>query len=156
MSLETKDFLEDLFGRFNNNSSEFRFLHYEHTDFEFPYVSKMSELFEDMHDISYDRKDAVIHMSTKKGRIYSVDEINEFNEENKDYLKIIGVGNEIGSLTIDPGCAKLILQVNVNTYEKEVKELGYPDFEEKTSELSLEYILDRLKSNKKKDYFIEK
>lgn len=55
-----------------------------------------------MHDVFYDRKKAIVHMITKNGQIYSIDEINEFNHRNKSDLKIICVGNEVGSLTCHP------------------------------------------------------
>ena len=107
----------------------------------------MADFLKDMHDINYDRKKAIIHMSTKNGQIYSIDEINEFNQKNKDDLKIIGVGNEVGSLTIDPGCAIITFQVNVDNYQKEVKALGFPDFKEKEVEFNLDDILIRFKHN---------
>ena len=148
MSIESKKFLNDLFAQLKNTDSEFRFLEYKSVDFRFPYVEDMADFLKDMHDVHYDRKKAIIHMSTKNGQVYSIDEINEFNQTNKEDLKIIGVGNEIGSLTHDPGCAIIKVQVNVETYQKEVKTLGFPDFKEKYVELTLEDILSRFKQKK--------
>lgn len=101
-----------------------------------------------MHDVFYDRKKAIVHMITKNGQIYSIDEINEFNHRNKSDLKIICVGNEVGSLTCHPGCAILKFQINNDVYENELKKLGYPDFKEEKVDIKLEDILTKLKSKK--------
>ena len=149
MSNESKEFINDLFLQLSGINSDFRHLTYESTDFEFPYVEKMAYFLKDMHDVSYDRKNAIITMSTKNGKIYSFNDIIKFNQMNQDDLEIIGVGNEVGSLTHDPGCAILKFQVNVDKHETEVKQLGYPDFEEDNSDWGLDEILMMLKNNKK-------
>ena len=51
-------------------------------------------------------------------------------------------------MTHDPGCAILEFQVNVDKHETEVKQLGYPDFEEDNSDWGLDEILMMLKNNK--------
>ncbi len=147
MSIESEKFIKDLFNNLDCNS-KYRFLDYKHTNFKYPYIDDMADFLKDMHDVFYDRKNAIVHMSTKDGQIYSIDEINEFNYRNKNDLKIIGVGNEVGSLTCDPGCAILEFQINVDTYKKEVKKLGYPDFKEEKVDITLEDILAYLKSKK--------
>lgn len=147
MSIESEKFIKDLFNNLDCNS-RYRFIDYPHSNFEFPCVNDMADFLKDMDNVLYDRKNAIIHMITKNGQIYSIDEINEFNYRNENDLKIIGVGNEVGSLTHDPGCAKFKFQINVDTYEKEVKKLGYPDFKEEIIDIKLEDLFTKLKSKK--------
>ena len=82
MSIESEKFIKNLFNNLDCNSKN-RFLDYKSVDFEFPYIEDMANFLKDMHDVNYDRKKAIIHMSTKEGQIYSIDEINELIREIK-------------------------------------------------------------------------
>lgn len=69
-----------------------------------------------MDYFSYDVENAIITMITKEGDIYNLDELIQFNKENKKYLKIIGVGNEFSPIIKDSESA--IIEFKVSKYFK--------------------------------------
>ncbi len=133
---------------FLKNRNDWRFFHYEIEE-DCPLLL-LADFLKEFDNISYDRKKAVIHSSTKNGEIYSIKEINEFNRKYGHYLEICGVGNEVGAMTHDPGCAVVEFQVNINTYYKEVNHLGYdPNFKEEEKVIDLSFLESIFKKSKK-------
>lgn len=130
---------------------DWRYLHFKE-DEEQPLI-QLDEFLKELHNLSYDRKRAIIHSSTKHGEVYSIEKINTFNKKHSRYLTISGVGNEATSMTVDPGCAIIEFQVNLETYKEKIEEYGYdPNFkepEEKISLVALE-LLHNSRKNKRK------
>lgn len=130
MALESKIFVEEMFESLDKMTAtgeydDWRYLHFKQQE-EHPLAS-LDSFLKELKNLSYDRKRAIIHSSTKNGEIYSITKINQFNQKNSKYLTISGVGNEVTSMTIDSGCAIIEFQVNIETYKEKIEEYGYEE-----------------------------
>ena len=116
-------FLENMFEYFRDITKNGRYEGFKFLSYDKDYSFRFASFLDEMDYCSYDVKNTVIKMSTKTGEVYSFDELLNFNEKNSDYLKITGVGNDISSVTIDPGCAIIEFTLNKDYYGEDILDI---------------------------------
>ena len=105
-----------MFDYFRDKCKDCYYEGYDELIYNKNYSYRFAPFLKNMDYFSYDVENAIITMITKEGDIYNLDELIQFNKENKKYLKIIGVGNEFSPIIKDSESA--IIEFKVSKYFK--------------------------------------